>query len=190
MFIGAQSFLALNLIIPPVIAIMLSPSDAFLTSLFGGLLSFYAAPSQAMFGQYTILLPVCGATFGSLTYHKEKIGALATLLSLMRSISSYSIINYQFPYFVAAHSLACLLSVILLFRRMTPVQVEIPILAFVATMSEQGMMIRAVHLLCLPWQAFVGILPLMLYERIVGTVGGTLVIFAPLKGLQRYFDQI
>jgi hypothetical protein len=191
MFIGAPSFLALNLIMTPVIAILLSPVDAFLTSLFGGLLSFYAVPSQAMFGPYTILLPVCGATFGSLAYHKRKVGALAASLFLVGSISAYLVSNYPFPYFVAPHSLATLLTVFSLWKGMTPMRVKIPVFAFIATMSEQGiMMILAVHLLGLPWGVFVGILPLMIYERLIATIGGTLLIFGLPKALPEYFNPI
>jgi hypothetical protein len=182
MFIGAPSFLALNVIITPVIAIILSPTDAFLASSFGGLLSFYAVPSQAMFGPYTILLPVCGATFGSLAYHKGKSGALLASLFLLGSISAYLAVNYPFPYFVAPHSLATLLMLISLIKGMTPAKIKVPIFVFITTMSEQGMMmVLAVHLLGLPWQAFVGILPLMLYERIVGTIGATLIVLALAK---------
>ena len=189
MFIGAPSFLALNLIITPVIALILSPIDAFLTSVFGGTLSFYAVPSQAMFGPYTILLPVCGATFGSLAYHKGKSGALFALLFFLGSISSYLVVNYPFPYFVAPHLLAALFTIISLTRGMTPAKVKIPIFVFIATMSEQGMMmIFAVHLLGLPWEAFVGILPLMIYERLIATIGGTLLIFGLLKALPEYFN--
>jgi len=49
------------------------------------------------------------------------------------------------------------------------------------------MMIFAVHLLGLPWQAFVGILPLMIYERLIGTIGSTLLILALIKLIPKYF---
>jgi len=187
-FIGAPSFLALNLVMTPVIAIMLSPVDAFLTSLFGGVLSFYAVPSQAMFGPYTILLPVCGATFGSLAYHKGKLGALIASLFLFGSISLYLVVNYPFPYFIAPHSFAAFLTIFSLMKGMTPVRVKVPIFAFVATMSEQGMMmIFAVHLLGLPWEVFVGIMPLMIYERIIGTFGGAAIVIALMKTIPKYF---
>ena len=64
----------------------------------------------------------------------------------------------------------------------------ISIFAYVSTMCEQGMMmIFAVHLLGLPWQLFPGILPLMVYERIVGTIGGTMIVVALMKAIPRYF---
>jgi hypothetical protein len=182
MFIGAPSFLSLSLIITPVIAIIFSPIDALLTSLFGGVLSFYAVPSQAMFGPYSILLPMCGATFGSLAYHKGKLGALATSFFLLGSISAYLVINLPFPFFVVPHSFAIILAIVSFTNGMTPAKVKIPIFVFIATMSEQGMMmILAVHLLNLPWSVFVGILPLMIYERLIATLGATLIVFALTK---------
>lgn len=191
MFIGAPSFLALNLIIIPAIAILLSPLEALFASLFGGIIALYIAPMQAMFGPYTILLPVAGATFGSLTYHKTKLGASISALYLVVTISAYLIKNYPFPYFVIPHSLAILVALASSFKKMTPLQAKIPMFAYVSTMCEQGtMMIFAVHLLGLPWQVFPGILPLMIYERIVGTIGGAFIVFALFKAIPRYFTQI
>jgi hypothetical protein len=188
MFIGAPSFLALNIIIVPVIALLLAPFDALLTSLFGGLLSFYIIPSQAMFGPYSILLPVCGATFGSLVSHKGKTGYLSILFFLGASISAYLVVNYQFPYFVVPHLIAAVLCGLMLVTGKTSVKIKILILAFITTMSEQGMMmILAVHLLGLPWPVFIGILPMMLYERLVATIGGALVIFGLMKALPNHF---
>jgi hypothetical protein len=183
-FIGAPSFLALNLVVTPVIAIILSPFDAFLASLFGGVLSFYAVPSQAMFGPYTILLPICGSTLGSLAYHRRRLGALIASLFLLGSISAYLIVNYPFPFFVAPHLAAALLAIFSLSKLMSRDRVRIPVFAFIATMSEQGMMmIFAVYLLGLPWEAFVGIMPLMVYERIIGIFGASLVIFGLNRAL-------
>jgi len=188
MFIGAPSFLALNIIITPTLAMLLSPLDALFASLFGGVIAFYIAPSQAMFGPYTVLLPVTGATFGSLTYHKSRSGTFASSLFLAFAISAYLIKNYPFPYFVIPHLVAIVVAILSLFQKMTPFYVKMLLYAYVSTMAEQGMMmIFAVHLLGLPWQLFVGILPLMLYERIIATIGATLIILAliriPIKGL-------
>lgn len=189
MFIGAPSFLALNLIITPVMAILLTPSEAFFAALFGGVISFYATPMQAMFGPYTILLPVAGATFGSLAFHKRKLGALMVSIFLVVAISAYLIKNYPFPYFVFPHALAVSLALMNAFKRMTPFTAKIIMYTYVSTMAEQGMMmILAVHLLGLPWQIFPAVLPLMIYERIVGTVGSSLIIFALAKTLPKHFS--
>jgi hypothetical protein len=174
-FIGAPSFLTLNLIITPVVAILLSPLEAFLSSLFGGIIAFYVAPLQAMFGPFTILLPIAGSTFGSLALHKGRIGGLATACFLLIATSSYLVKNFPFPYFVAPHLIAAVLALAATFKRITSTSLKAPLFAYVSTMCEQGtMMILAVYMLCLPWQAFIGILPLMVYERVVGTVGATL----------------
>ena len=186
MFIGAPSFLALNIIITPAIAILLPPLEALFTALFGGIIAFYVAPMQAMFGPYTILLPLSGATFGSLTYHKAKVGAFTSSIFLAFAISAYLIRNYPFPYFVIPHLIAIIVAVVSGCKKMTPPHLKIPLCAYVSTMTEQGMMmIFAVHLLGLTWQLFVGILPLMIYERIVATISGSLLIFALYKTLNK-----
>lgn len=186
MFIGAPSFLALNLIITPVIAVLLPPLEAFFASLFGGIIAFYVSPSQAMFGPYTILLPVVGATLGSLTYHKAKKGALTTSIFLVVATTAYLIKNYPFPYFVVPHSVAIVFAVISTFKKMTSLHLKIPLYTYISTMTEQGMMmIFAVHLLGLPWELFIGILPLMIYERIVATVGASLIVVTLTKFLSK-----
>jgi hypothetical protein len=188
MFIGAPSFLALNLIITPIMAILLSPAEAFFASLFGGIIAFYVSPSQAMFGPYTILLPIAGATLGSLTYHRSKLGATVTSLFLATAMSAYLVKNYPFPYFIVPHALAILLALAASFKKMTPLHLKIPLYTYISTMTEQGMMmIFAVHLLGLPWRVFVGVLPLMIYERLVGTFGSTAITISLLKILPKHF---
>lgn len=189
-FIGAPSFLALNLIVTPALAFLLSPIEAFFASLFGSIAAFYVAPFQAMFGPFTILLPVAGSTFGSLVCHRKEVGAFITATYLLAAISAYLVRNYPFPYFVGPHSLAIVVALATLFRKKMPFGVRVPLYAFVSTMCEQGMMmIFAVHLLGLPWQVFPGILPLMIYERVVGTVGGAMIIFALMKAIPKYFAE-
>lgn len=188
MFIGAPSFLAFNLVVTPVIAVLLSPIEALFASLFGGVIALYVAPTQAMFGVYTILLPVAGATFGSLTYHRRKLGALISVLYLTIAISAYLIRNYSFPYFVIPHSLAILLASVSSFRSMTPLRIKIPMYTFVSTMCEQGMMmIFAVHLLGLPWYVFPGIMPLMIYERVIGTIGAAFIVLGLARFIPAHF---
>ncbi len=188
MFIGAPSFLALNLIITPVIAILLSPLESLLASFFGGVIAFYISPSQAMFGPYTVLLPVMGATLGSLAFHKAKPGVLATSIFLAIAIAAYLTRNYPFPYFIVPHSIAITFAILSTLKKMTPSHLKIPLYTYISTMTEQGMMmIFAVYLLGLPWQVFVGVLPLMVYERLVGTIGAAVVTISLMKILPRNF---
>lgn len=191
MFIGAPSFLALNLIMTPAISILLFPLEALFATSFGGIIALYIAPTQAMFGPYTVLLPVVGATFGSLTYHKGKLGASTSVLFLIIAISAFLVKNYPFPYFIIPHSVAIFVALASSFKRMTPLRVKIPMYVYVSTMCEQGMMmIFAVHLLGLPWQVFPGILPLMIYERVVGTIGATFIVFGLARFVPTYFKGI
>ena len=192
MFIGAPSFLSLNLIVTPTIAAILSPTEALFAAVLGGTIALYFIPGQAMFGPFTILLPVAGATFGSIAFHKQKTGALAPSIFLAIAILTYLIKNYMFPYFIIQHTLAIILaSISCLLNKRKSFRILLALYAFVSTMCEQGMMmIFAVHLLCLPWQAFIGILPLMIYERLIGTAGGTILIIALQKFFPNIFEKI
>jgi len=187
-FIGASSFLSLNLIITPVIAILLPPSEALFASLFGAIGALYLAPFQAMFGLFTVLLPVAGSVCGSLLRHKTRVGTIITTIFLVLAVSAYLVKNYQFPYFVIPHSVALLIALITLkLKKLMPLKMKILLYAYVSTMCEQGMMmIFAVHLINLPWQAFIGILPLMIYERIIGTLGGCLTVLALMKAIPNF----
>jgi hypothetical protein len=187
-FIGAPSFLALNLMVTPVIAVLLNPFEAFFTSLSGGVIALYVAPFQAMFGPFTILLPVAGSTFGSLAFHKGKMGTLVMTFFLIVAIFAYLVKNFLFPYFIIPHLTAILMALIASFKKMNPKSLKVSLYAFISTMCEQGMMmIFAVHLLGLPWQAFVGILPLMVYERLAGTIGSALLSISLMKIASKYF---
>ena len=186
-FIGAPSFLALNLVMTPTMAILLSPVEALFASLFGGVISFYLSPAQAMFGPFSILLPMAGATLGSLAFHNRKIGGILTGGFLGIAIFAYLVRNSPFPFFVSPHIVALGIVSLSIVKGMTPLKYKVPLYAFVSTMVEQGMMmIFAVYLLGLPWQVFVGILPLMIYERLIGAIGGVLIIFAVLKAIPKY----
>lgn len=188
MFIGAPSFLALNLIVTPAIAVLLPPIEALFASLFGGVIALYVAPMQAMFGPYTVLLPIAGATFGSLAYHRPKAGTYISALFLVGATSLYLVRNYPFPYFIMPHALAIFLVLASSFGLMTPAKVKIQIHTYISTMCEQGMMmIFAVYLLGLPWFAFPGIMPLMIYERVIGAIGSALVVIGLNRLIPAYF---
>jgi hypothetical protein len=178
-FIGSASFLALNIVITPIIAFLLFPADALVASLIGGLIGFYVNPGQAMFGLPSILLPIAGSTFGSLSIHSGKTGKIAGMFFLLIAIGAYLSVNYPFPFFVLPHILAFSLLSYGLLRGLTKISVKVPLYAYITTMCEQGMMmIFAVHLLDLPWEVFIGILPLMIFERVIATTGSTLLILA------------
>ncbi len=186
-FIGAPSWLGLNLIITPVIALTLLPQHAFLSALIGGIISLMIAPSQAMFGPLTILLPVAGATFGSFVHHSDKDQHLIPVPFLFAAICVYEF-NINYDPFIWPHFIALVLAMLSVIYRdeMPPTQrlfkLKIPLNAFISTMCEQAMMmIMAVLILQLPSAAFIGILPLMLYERIAATVGASILAVAVKK---------
>jgi len=184
-FIGASSMLSLNLIITPCIAILLTPVEAVATALFGGLLALWIAPWQAMFGPTTVLLPIAGAFFGSMTFHKRKIGFPLTAIFLLAVILFYLMSRSEFPYWIAPHIIAIILAGLSVFS--TPLKIRIPLNAFVATMCEQAtMLVQAVYVLQLPYVVFMTAFPLMLYERIIGVIGGTLIMYLLIRMNQNF----
>jgi len=178
MFIGAPSLLSLNLIITPAIAILLTPIESFCASLLGAVISLYAAPFQAIFGPYTILLPVVGSTLGSLAFHKPKTGILASLY--LGSVSlAYLIVRPEFPYWIIPHIIGAIIVGGASFTHSLPIKTRIPLYAYISTVCEQAtMLIGAVYILSLPCIVFTTAFPLMIYERILGTIGGTLLCYS------------
>jgi hypothetical protein len=188
-FVGAQSMLSLNLIITPCIAILLSPIEAGVAALIGGLLALWIAPWQAMFGPTTVLLPLAGAFLGSMISHKKKMGFLLATIFLTTTILSYLTSRPEFPYWTLPHMLALISAGVSTF--FTPWKIRISLIAFVATMCEQAaMLVQAVYVLQLPYIVFMTAFPLMLYERAIGTIGGFLIAFGLsrlLPNFESYF---
>ena len=186
-FIGASSFLSLNLVITPTIAVLLSPIEAGCAALIGALLALWIAPHQAMFGPTTVLLPLVGAVCGSLVFRKIKLGALVSGFFLIGVVASYLVARGQFPYWIAPHALTIVLMGIS--SLMTPLRIRVVLGSFVATIFEQAaMLIQAVYVLQLPVIAFATAFPLMLYERIIATLGASLIVLGIAKFTPNYFD--
>ena len=83
----------------------------------------------------------------------------------------------SFVYWIVPHLLACLVSLL----SYIGVELAQPIIqySFVATMCEQGMMLfLAVAILDLPTVVFQSAFLLMLYERTLATIGGSLLLMA------------
>lgn len=189
MFIGAPSFLSLNLVFTPAIAILLSPVEALSASLIGAFISLYVAPSQAMFGPFTMLLPVVGSTLGSLAFHKPKFGIIAAGYLITVTIF-YIIARPEFPYWVAPHLLAAFVAAILSIMNLPTKRLQVPAYAFVSTICEQAtMLMGATFILSLPWIVFATAFPLMIYERFVATLGGSIIAYALLKSIPKYFTE-
>jgi hypothetical protein len=189
MFIGAPSFLALNLVITPAIAILLSPLEAFSASLIGAFVSLYVAPFQAMFGPFTILLPVVGSTLGSTAYHKPKAGIIVSGY-LVSVTLSYIIARPEFPYWIMPHIVAASVAAVLSIANLPIKKMRVPAYAFMSTICEQAtMLIGATFILSLPWIVFATAFPLMIYERIIATFGGSIIAYALIRNLPKYFTK-
>lgn len=182
-FIGASSLLSLNLIVTPAIAILLTPIEAGAAALIGGLLGLWIAPWQAMFGPTTVLLPFAGAFFGSIVFHKRKIGSPLASIFLAVVVMTYLVARSEFPYWIAPHIVAIILAGVSVFG--TSLKVRVPLNAFVATMCEQAaMLVQAMFVLQLPSVVFMTAFPLMIYERVIGTIGGTLLCYVLISFIQ------
>lgn len=187
-FVGASSMLSLNLIITPCIAILLTPMEAVAAALIGGLLALWIAPWQAMFGPTTVLLPLAGAFFGSMTFHKKKIGSLIVAIFLTAVVLAYLTSRSEFPYWIVPHIGAIILAGVSVFS--TPLKIRVPLNAFVATICEQAsMLVQAVYVLQLPYVVFLTAFPLMLYERLIATVGSSIIILSLFKFAPKYFHR-
>lgn len=179
-FIGASSMLSLNIVITPTIAILLNPIEAGAAALIGSVIALWLAPYQAIFGLTTIFLPLAGAFLGSLVYHKTKIGALLSVSFLLGVAWAYLMARGAFPYWVVPHVLAAFLSTLSGF--LTPTRLQVVLSSFIVTMCEQAaMLIQAVYILQLPVIVFMTAFPLMIYERLIGTIGASMIVFGIMK---------
>lgn len=185
-FVGGSSMLSLNLIITPVIAILLIPTEAAAAALIGGLLALWIAPWQAMFGPATVLLPFAGAFFGSMTFHKKKMGSPLAVIFLAAVVLSYLSSRSDFPYWIVPHMAALITAGVSMLS--TPLKIRILLVAFVTTMCEQAaMLVQAVYVLQLPCIVFMTAFPLMLYERVIGLLGGSLIVYSLIRTIPKYF---
>jgi len=182
-FIGGPSILSLNLIIVPLIAILLPPVQAFLTAFMGSLVVFFVFPAALanIFGPTMLLMPIAGSTVGSVVARaKSKILRTLALAYYAFMILLFVIRIPQVPYWVIPHTAA--LVVALFARRIAEPKLKVFALAFTATMAEQAcMMVLASWYLMLPWQVFAIAFPLMLYERVLATLGGGFLAFCVKK---------
>jgi hypothetical protein len=184
MFIGAQSFLSLALIITPLIAVALEPIQALTCSAIAGIAMSLINPSSATFGLLTPLLPIMGATSGSIIYHRKTKLLALPLLFLAGIILFYTTSRPEFPYWVIPHGIAILAAIATRFTKRQ--EITIALTSFVATMCEQAaMLLLAVGILALPTPVFQAAFPLMLYERTIGTIGGWLILIALRKASRR-----
>jgi len=94
----------------------------------------------------------------------------------------------EFPYWVIPHIVGAIIVGGLNFKNPIPDKVKIPLYAFISTICEQAtMLIGALFILSLPWTIFAAAFPLMLYERLIGTIGGTLLTYSFVFKMQRVF---
>jgi len=174
MFVGAGSFLSLSIVVTPIIAFLLSPYDALLCSGVSGLIVTMLNPGSAMFGIFTVLLPVFGAVGGSISFRINK-GVILTSIFLTITILFYLYTRSGFIFWIIPHIVALLMLVTMSFFKTN--RYRLRLLPYVATMCEQSiMLLMAILILKLPVLVFQVAFPLMIYERIFATIGSSIII--------------
>jgi len=186
MFIGAGSFLSLSLVITPVIAVLLTPLEALICSVIAGLILVIINPGAAMFGVFTLLLPISGSVCGSLII-RLRGGSLIVSIFLLIVITFYIIYRGSFIFWIIPHVIALIL--VLGSSHIEKKYVTVYIIPLISTICEQGaMLILAIGLLKLPVVVFQTAFPLMLYERTFATLGGTLLIITLRRIVPQYIN--
>jgi len=184
-FIGGPSILSLNLIVVPIIAIMLSPPYALMSAFVGCLVMFFLVPTALanIFGPMVFLMPMAGAAVGSVAARAKSWKEEAIILTYFVIMILLFLVKIpQVVYWTFPHALAAIL--ILILHKILNPKLKIIGLVFLSTMAEQAcMMVLASWYLALPWQTFVIAFPLMLYERILATIGGSILLI----GIERAF---
>lgn len=176
MFIGAQSFLALSIIVIPIIAYLLNPIEALTSTLIAGTILLAINPGSQVFGILTILLPTFGATMGSLIFRRKNQTKYIPLIFIIITIIFYTYQRPDFIWWIIPHTIAV---IILILSNYIEPKLTIPLFTFASTMAEQSiMLILAITVLNLPTIAFQTAFPLMLYERLTATMGSTIVLYS------------
>jgi len=184
-FIGGSSILTLNLVIVPVIAILLKPIYALISSLIGVTIMFFLVPVALanIFGVFVILMPTIGSFIGSLLYHYRERSLPIVVPFFLLSINTFLYKTHAL-FWIIPHLIATFLTVPFVFCKLNE-RVKILMSCFITTMSEQCVMMNlASWYLNLPYEVFLAAFPFMIYERLIATIGGFLIttsIFIFLK---------
>jgi uncharacterized membrane protein len=180
-FLGAQSFLSLAIVIVPIMSVLLRSREAFVSSIIGGLILLIVNPGANMFGFLTILLPLIGVTAGSLLYNNKK-GAIAPIGVCLISVLYYLTQRSEFPFWIIPHIVAIVMTGTFFFNN--KFKSNFFAISFITTMCEQSvMLILAVSFLGLPVIVFQAAFVLMLYERAFASLGGGVVLFFIKKSM-------
>ena len=116
------------------------------------------------------------------------MGKILSTGFLTIAASLFLLRNYNNPLFVLPHVTAIVLLLLTLTEKINPEKMKVPLYSFISTMCEQGMMmIFAVYVLGLPGIVFDGILPIMIYERLIATLGASLLIAAIYRSMPEVF---
>ena len=177
---GSGKFISLRIILAPVIAYILNPSEALA-------LSIILIPFKYKFPPFSFLQPSVEIELGSLIFHATSIGGIIAFIFLTAISLDYLIMNYLFPLYPSLHLSAAFIALFLcLAHKRLNIEVKIPLSCYVVTMCSHGIIMPFfIHIIPLPWEVWIVILPMTAFERCLSVIGSTLIIFAIIKVLPK-----
>jgi len=187
-FIGSAIFIPLSIIFIPVMAWLLTPKNAAIASIIGGLGSLIFNPvGTAGMGVFAILVPFIATTVGSLTIHSNY--RYATIVWLVVEFGIY-IFRYsgEAPLAWGTHYLiaALLAGYGVMSGKRDPIWYAASI-----AMSENAVLnVFSMYVVGLPAGVWNFILVPSMIERIIATVGSILIIKAITKTIPQAVPQL
>ncbi len=185
-YIGGAGFITLEIVLVPVIAFLLEPWQALLSTLFGAVLGYFFGTGLApVFGPLSPFIPALAAYFGSIAFHYDEKWfkwSSPAWLTLPGGYIVFGIVYYLAfshgtvvwltPYFLAALGLA--------YRPLAKDSTsKIAIGCLTTAMCEQvGLNVASISLVGLIGGVWLTIAPFMFTERTIATVGSLIVIKA------------
>jgi len=175
-YIGGEALITANVIILPLIAHLLNAPYAILSAFIGALAMYFTGTAIApVYGYFTILIPVLGVLFGSLT----KKNCVAALPWILFGAISYVLYSGGTPLWLTLYIFALVLSLLTIkFKQLKTVNCCVS-----TTISELiAMDVGNIFLMEFPGFLWMIILPFAIYERTVAVLGS----MALIRGLKRY----
>jgi len=173
-------FISLRIILAPVIAYILNPSEALV-------LSIILIPFKYKFPPFSFLQPLIEIELGSLIFHFTSVGGIVAFIFLVIISVDYLITNFLFPFYPSLHLAAAFIALFLcIVHKRLSTQVKIPLSCYVITMCSHGIIMPFfIHIIPLPWETWIIILPMTAFERSSSVIGSTLIIFAIMRVFPR-----
>jgi len=179
--IGGKDSFKLSIILPPVAGYLLGPQLGVLSMSLGFVVGSFFPVSSAL-GPVGILIPVSGALFSGL--NRRRLSFLTALYLALFS-SFFSIVYPTVWWFTLPHVAAACFAVLILVFKSSRLGVFFNTFSSTFAQHATGTSLYILFLL-LKAEAFYVIFPLMIYERMVASVGAFLLIWGVERRIKSY----